>query len=93
MTTIVGNGILTLFTQGGTHMSRATATGMPAMQPQSTMTKPTIPYERIAKLAYEKWMKSGCMHGCDQQNWLEAEAELMKMEMGKTCAMPMPAKR
>ena len=74
-------------------MSRATATGTPAMQPQSPMMKPAIPYERIAKLAYEKWMKSGCKHGCDQQNWLEAEAELLKMEMGRPGAMAMPAKR
>ena len=73
-------------------MSRATTTGTPAMQPQSTTMKPAIPYERIAKLAYEKWMKGGCKQGCDQQNWLEAEAELMK-EMGKSGAMPMPAKR
>lgn len=74
-------------------MSRATSAGAPAMQPQSTMMKPTIPYERIAKLAYEKWMKGGCKHGCDQQNWLEAEAELMKMEMGRMGGAPMPAKR
>ena len=74
-------------------MSRATSTGTPAMQPQATMMKPAIPYERIAKLAFEKWMKSGCKHGCDQQNWYEAEAELMKAEMAKTGAMPMPAKR
>jgi hypothetical protein len=30
--------------------------------------------------AYEKWLKSGCQHGCDRQHWLEAEAEL-KAEM------------
>ena len=24
-------------------------------------------YDRIAKLAYEKWLKGGCKHGCDQQ--------------------------
>jgi hypothetical protein len=48
-----------------------------------------IPYERIAKRAYEKWMKGGCKHGCDQQHWLEAEAELKK-EMGMPAA---PARR
>ena len=75
-------------------MSRATSTAIPAMQPHNTMhpqtgmPKQTIPYDRIAKLAYEKWLKGGCRHGCDQQNWLEAEAELMKMEMNKTGAMP-----
>jgi hypothetical protein len=54
---------------------------------------PAIPHDRIAKLAFEKWMKSGCKHGCDQQNWYEAEAELMKAEMAKGGGMPMPAKR
>jgi hypothetical protein len=36
----------------------------------------TVPREKIAMRAYEKWQKSGCRHGCDQQHWLEAEAEL-----------------
>jgi len=55
------------------------------------MTQP-IPYERIAKRAYEKWMKGGCKHGCDQQHWLEAETEL-KMEMGRMGAPAAPARR
>jgi hypothetical protein len=33
--------------------------------------------ERIAKRAYEKWMKRGCKHGNDLQDWTEAEAELL----------------
>jgi len=73
-------------------MSRATSTSTPTMQPStSTMTQP-IPYERIAKRAYEKWMKGGCKHGCDQQHWLEAETEL-KMEMGRMGAPAAPARR
>jgi hypothetical protein len=39
-----------------------------------------VPREKIAMRAYEKWLKSGCQHGCDQQHWLEAESEL-KAEM------------
>ena len=39
-----------------------------------------IPQERIAKRAYEKWMKRGCDHGCHLQDWTEAEAEI-KAEM------------
>ncbi|MCS7044919.1 MAG: DUF2934 domain-containing protein [Gemmataceae bacterium] len=44
----------------------------------TTPTRPVIPHERIAKLAYEKWLQGGCQHGCDLQNWFEAEMELMK---------------
>jgi hypothetical protein len=36
-----------------------------------------IPRERIAQRAYEKWMKRGCPHGSDMQDWIEAERELM----------------
>jgi hypothetical protein len=35
-----------------------------------------IPHEKIAMRAYEKWCKRGCPHGQDQQDWIEAEAEL-----------------
>lgn len=37
---------------------------------------PTLTRERIAMRAYEKWLQRGCPHGTDQQDWLEAEAEL-----------------
>jgi hypothetical protein len=53
---------------------------------------PAIPHERIAKRAYEKWLKSGCKHGCDKQNWLEAEAEL-RSEMGRSAMPATAAKR
>jgi hypothetical protein len=45
----------------------------PAAQPSAA---PKVTHDRIAMLAYEKWMKRGCPHGSDQQDWLEAEAEL-----------------
>jgi hypothetical protein len=35
-----------------------------------------IPQEKIAQRAYEKWLKRGCTHGRDVQDWTEAEAEL-----------------
>ena len=36
----------------------------------------SIPQEKIAQRAYEKWLKRGCSHGSDQQDWIDAEAEL-----------------
>jgi Protein of unknown function (DUF2934) len=57
-------------------------TAAPATQTQSSMTGSAgqstmaIPHEKIARRAYEKWCMGGCMHGTDQQHWLDAEAEL-----------------
>jgi hypothetical protein len=33
--------------------------------------------ELIAAKAYELWQRRGCMHGTDQQDWFEAETELL----------------
>ncbi len=33
--------------------------------------------ERIAKRAYEKWVKRGRPNGSDLQDWCEAEAEVL----------------
>ena len=65
--------------------NRATSTSTPVMNPPAAPTTSAIPRERIAMRAYEKWMKGGCKHGCDKQNWLEAEAEL-KAEMSRSGA-------
>ena len=58
----------------------------PLAKPVTTTSPPpsggTVPREKIAMRAYEKWLKSGCQHGCDRQHWLEAEAEL-KAEMSR----------
>jgi hypothetical protein len=43
-------------------------------QPATAPAK--IPHEKIAMRAYDKWCKRGCPHGSDQQDWMEAEAEL-----------------
>jgi hypothetical protein len=47
----------------------------PAAKPVMPHAK-TVPPEKIAMRAYEKWVKRGFKHGRDQQDWLEAEAEL-----------------
>jgi hypothetical protein len=59
-------------------MSRVTTppTAQPATQPPMTAAK--IPHERIAMRAYEKWVKRGRPQGTELQDWIEAEAELMK---------------
>jgi hypothetical protein len=41
-----------------------------------------ITCEQIAKRAHDIWVKNGCKHGQDEQNWLEAERQL-KAEMSK----------
>lgn len=37
---------------------------------------PKVSHDKIAMRAYQKWVQRGCVHGTDQQDWLEAEAEL-----------------
>jgi hypothetical protein len=44
---------------------------------QSSTTPPTVRLEEIALRAYEKFVQRGCLHGFDQQDWLEAEEELL----------------
>ncbi len=75
-------------------MSRSTATSGIAPQsaktaaaPQTTSTQGSMPMEKIAMLAYQKWVKGGCKHGLDKQHWLEAEAEV-KAEMTKAANNP-----
>jgi hypothetical protein len=41
-----------------------------------------IAREQIAQRAHEIWVKNGCKHGHDEQNWLEAERQL-KAEASK----------
>jgi hypothetical protein len=62
--------------------SRATATAAPMAPPKSVPPKaatatPAVPRERIAMRAYEKWLKRGCTHGHADQDWMEAERELL----------------
>lgn len=53
-------------------------------QAQSGNMQPlTIPQEKIAQRAYEKWIKRGRPQGTEMLDWLEAENEL-KTEMART---------
>jgi hypothetical protein len=49
----------------------------PPMTQPTTSPRVQIPRDRIAQRAYEKWMKRGCPHGTDVQDWIEAERELV----------------
>jgi hypothetical protein len=70
-------------------MSRTTTAGAAPQSkaaqtmPQQSATHASVPMEKVAMRAYQKWLQSGCPHGCDKQHWLEAEAEL-KSEMTRT---------
>jgi hypothetical protein len=49
-------------------------------------TSMSVPHEKIAMRAYEKWCKRGCPPGTEKQDWFEAEAEL-RAEYSKTPSM------
>lgn len=72
-------------------MSRATTaptpqTSKPAQSmPSASGAASSLPKEKVALRAYQKWLQSGCKHGCDQQHWMEAEKELLA-ETAKTGA-------
>ncbi len=56
--------------------------------PRRAGTKPAttnakITQEQIAKRAHEIWVKQGCKHGKDQENWFEAERQLKAELAGK----------
>jgi len=57
--------------------SRSAAT---ASKPNRAPAQGPTP-EQVARRAHEIWVKNGCQHGQDRQNWLEAEAQLKK-ELG-----------
>ena len=69
-------------------MSRSTTTapqtGKATQTPAATQ-QTGLPLDKVAALAYQKWVKKGCKHGSDKQDWLEAEAEV-KAEMARTGA-------
>jgi hypothetical protein len=61
-------------------MSRSTTTSGTAPQTgktaQASATQTSVPMDKVAMRAYQKWMQAGCKHGCDRQDWLEAEQEI-----------------
>jgi Protein of unknown function (DUF2934) len=65
------------FFMEGQHMSRVVTPA--TSQPTS---HPSVPQDKIAMRAYERWVKRGRPHGTHVQDWLEAEMEL-KAEMAR----------
>jgi len=64
-------------------MSR-TVTPRSAQPTTNQVNQTTVPTEKIAKLAYEKWCMRGQPHGSDVRDWLEAEAELRGLQPKQT---------
>jgi hypothetical protein len=50
--------------------------------PQSTQPA-SVPHDKIAMRAYEKWVNKGRPCGSEKQDWFEAEAEL-RAELART---------
>ena len=46
--------------------------------PRAKAAPAAITHERIAQRAFEIWVERGMPIGCDEENWLTAEHELMK---------------
>jgi hypothetical protein len=63
----------------------ATATALrPAgTKPPQATASVKITREQISQRAHEIWVKQGCKHGQDEQNWLEAERQLKAELAGK----------
>jgi len=38
--------------------------------------------ERIAKRAYELYLERGCREGCDMEDWVDAEREILTVPRG-----------
>lgn len=43
--------------------------------------------EKIRARAYEIWIRNGCQEGRDQEDWLQAEREVMQEKMGGAAAV------
>lgn len=64
-------------------VSMSTTGGTAVIARPTTTTKGPAPtHEQISKRAHDIWLKKGCKHGQDEQNWLEAEAQL-RAEMAR----------
>jgi hypothetical protein len=61
-------------------MSRVSSSSAQQQQHGSSVS---VPREKIAMRAYEKWCQRGRPVGTDVQDWVEAEREL-QAEAGKT---------
>jgi hypothetical protein len=48
------------------------------------MTPDPPAFDEIAQRAYELWIEKGCPHGSAEQDWHEAEQQLMLGHRGRT---------
>ena len=72
-----GNGENNGFTNGPQAGSATMAPPRRAgTKPKPGTTGPKITHDQIARRAHEIWVKRGCKHGQDQENWYEAERQL-----------------
>lgn len=76
---------------GNQPVAKAAATANAPACGNSTVT-PHVAPEKIAQRAFEKWLSRGCTHGCDKQDWHEAELEL-KSELAKKGNATTPSRR
>jgi len=44
----------------------------------SATTAPEISYEQISERAYQLWEARGCVHGYHEEDWFQAEKELLE---------------
>jgi hypothetical protein len=58
--------------------SRSPKTNGSASATQQSVDAVSVSNEDIAKLAYEKFVTRGSLHGQHQEDWLAAEAELKR---------------
>jgi hypothetical protein len=66
---------------GGNQASAGTGTLEKPAREGRTHNHPALSHKQIEDRAKEIWRRKGCPAGQDEQNWLEAEAQLKK-EMG-----------
>ncbi len=68
-----------------TNPEAAVAKAVPAPAPTKPASKKqtsewSAPSEKVAERAYLIWEARGGEHGCDEQDWLQAEAELRNQQ-------------
>ena len=49
--------------------------------------------EKIEKRAYELYVERGGTHGCDLEDWLKAEQEVLSAQPQEPAAAPKPARK
>jgi len=57
--------------------TKSTTSSRSRKTPALTLTQPVaLQFEQVAERAYLIWRDRGCPAGLDEQNWLDAEAQL-----------------